>query len=94
MGELGDSEFYLHMAAVRDALGVLQGFPGVGEQGLHLLLALDEILAPLVAQPVLVRQLLVGLEAQEDVVGVHVLLVGVVDIVGGHQGDVQLLAHL
>ena len=84
MGELGDSEFYLHMAAVRDALGVLQCFPGIGEQGLHLLLALDEILAPLVAQPVLVRQLLVGLEAQEDVVGVRVLLVGVVDIVGGH----------
>ena len=60
---------------------------------LHLLLALHEILAALIAQPVLVRQLLIGLEAQQDIVGVRVRLISIVNVIGGHQGNVQLPAH-
>ncbi len=89
-----DPELDLHLAAVRDPLGVLHRLPGIGEQALHLLLALHIILAALIAHPVLIGELLARLQAQKDIVGVRILCIGVVDIIGGHQGNVQFPAHL
>ena len=72
------------MASVGNALGIFQSLPGIWEQPFHLLLTLDEKLTALIAHPVLIRQLFVGLETQQDVVGVRVLFIGIMDIVGGH----------
>ena len=93
-GQLGLPERNLHIAPVGNALGILQSLPRIGKQPLHLLLALHEILAALIAHPVLVRQLLVGLKAQQNIVGIRVPGIGVVDVIGGHQRDIQLPAHL
>ena len=83
-GQLGLPERNLHIAPVGNALGILQSLPRIGKQPLHLLLALHEILAALIAHPVLVRQLLVGLKAQQNIVGIRVPGIGVVDVIGGH----------
>ena len=73
-------------------MGIFNGLQSVGEQGAHLLLGLAVILPALVAHTVLVRHLLAGLDAQQNVVGLLVLRVGIVDVVGGHQVDPQLPA--
>ena len=73
-------------------MSVLNGFKGVGEQGAHLLLGLAVILPALVAHTVFVRHLLAGLDAQQDIVGLLVLRIGIVDVVGGHQVDAQIPA--
>ena len=87
------AELDLHMAPVGNALGILHRLPGIGKQSLHLLFALHIVLAALVAHPVLVRQLLAGLQAQQDIVRLCVLHIGIMHVVGGHQRDVQLLTH-
>ena len=82
------------MAAVSNPLSILHSLPCIGEQPLHLLLTLHEILTALIAHPVLVRQLLIGLETQQNVMGIRIPLTGIMDVVGSHQRDVQLPAHL
>ena len=92
--QLRHAEFDLHVTAVRDPLGILHCLPGIGEQSLHFLFALDIILPALVAHTILVRQLFARLQAQQDVMRDCILRIGIVHIVGGHQGNVQLSAHL
>ena len=92
--QLCHAEFDLHVTAVRDPLGILHCLPGIGEQSLHFLFALDIILPALVAHTILVRQLFARLQAQQDVMRDRILGIGIVHIVGGHQGNVQLSAHL
>ncbi len=93
-GEFPDAKLNLHMASVRNLLGVLHRLPGIGEEALHLLLALDIVLATLIAHPILVRQFLARLQAEQDVMGLHVSLVGIVYIIGDHQGNLQFPAHI
>ena len=87
------TELYLHMASVSDPLGVLHRLPCVGKQPLHLLLALHIILPALVAHAVLVRQFFPGLQAEQKVMGLGVLRIGVMHVIGSYQRNIQLLAH-
>ena len=52
--ELCDAELDLHIAALRDLMGVVQRLPGIGKQGAHLHLALDEELPARIPHPVLI----------------------------------------
>ena len=92
--QLRHAEFNLHITSVCDPLGILHCLPGIGEQSLHFLFALDIILSALVAHTILVRQLFARLQAQQNVMRDRILRISIVHIVGGHQGNIQLPAHL
>ena len=94
MWELRNAEFNVHVAALRNTLGIFNRLPGIGEESLHLLLALDIILSALIAHSVLVRQLFAGLDTEQDIVRLHIIGVGIMNIVGGNKGNIQFLAHL
>ena len=91
--EFGDAEFDLDIAALRDAVGVVQRLLGIGKQGPHFHLAFDKKLPARIPHPVLVGELLACLYAQQDIVSFHVIGVGIVDVVGGDQRDPQTPAH-
>ena len=93
LGELYHPELDLHIAPLGDFVGVVQGLRGVWKEGAHLLLGLAVILSALVAHPVLIRHLLACLDAEQDIVSLGVLRVGVVDIVGGHKRNPCVLAQ-
>ena len=93
MRELCDAELDLHVASLCDLMGVVQRFPGIRKQGAHLHLALDEELPARIPHPVLIRELLACLNAQQNIVRLRVLGVRIVNIVGGDQRDPQALAH-
>ena len=93
MRQLCDAELDLHVAALRDLMGVVQRLPGIRKQGAHLHLALDEELPARIPHPVLIRELLACLNAQQNIVRLRVLGVRIVNIVGGDQRDPQALAH-
>ena len=82
--QLGNAEFDFHLAAIRYFLGILQRFQGIGKQLSHLLFRFYKILPPLIAHPVLIRKLFAGLQAQKDIVGIHICFVGIMDIIGSH----------
>ena len=82
------------MTPVGDPLGIFHRFPCVGKQPLHLLLAFYKILAALIAHPVLIRQLFAGLDTKQDIVGLHIGIIGVVHVIGSHKRDVQFFADL
>ncbi len=82
------------MTSVRDPLRVLHRLPGVGEQPLHLLLALHVILSALVAHPVFIGQLLAGLNTQQDIMGLHIIRIGVMHVVGTDKRNIKLSGHV
>ncbi len=88
------TELYLHMTAVGNPLGILHSLPGVREKSLHLLLALHIILSALIAHTVFVGHFLARLQAQQNIMRLRVLRICVMHIVGCHQRDIQLPAHL
>ena len=81
------------MAALGDLLRVFDGLRHKAEELRHLLGGFHIVLPALVAQSVLVGHLLAGLQAEEDVVGLHVLLVGVVAVVRADERKALLLVH-
>ena len=85
------SEFNAYIAALCDFMGVVEGFLRIREQRPHLLLGLDIELPARIAQPILVGNLLSGLETEQDIVRLRILLPGVVDIVRGDQRNPGLL---
>ena len=93
MRQLRHAELDLHVAPVRNGLSVLHRLPGIGEEPLHLLFAFHIILAAFIAHPVLIRKLLRGLDAQQDIVGLFILRIRVMHVVGDHQRDIQFLTH-
>ena len=93
MRQLRYAEFDFHVAAVRNDLGILHGFPCIGEQPLHFFFAFHVILAALIPHSVLISQLFGCLDAQEDIMGLFILPVRIMHIVGSHKRDIQLLAH-
>ena len=93
MRELRLPELDLHVAPIRNTLGILHGLPGIGEKPLHLFFALDEILPALIAHAVIVGQALARLEAKQNVMRISILRIGIMHVVGANQRNVQLLAH-
>ena len=81
------------MAALRDRRRVVERLRGVGEKLPHLLLGLEVELPALIAHAVLVGELLVGLQAQQDVMRLRVLFTDVVDIVSRDERYPRLLMH-
>ncbi len=87
------AEGELQVAHLRDPGGVLQGVlvDVGGKQRRHLLLAAEVEVPGLVAHPVLIVDGLAGLDAQQHVVGLRVLLPEVVCVIGAHHGQTRLL---
>ena len=75
------------MAAVGNALGVVERLLCVGKELSHLLLALDIELSAGIAHAVFVGQLFAGLDTEQDIVGLRVLREGVVAVIRGDQRD-------
>ena len=94
MREFNHPELDFNIASVRNPPGIFNGLPCIRKEPFHFLLALYVILAALIAHPVLVRQLFPRLDTEQNVVGLHVLLISVMHVVGNHQRDFQLPAHL
>ena len=79
------------VAHLRDLLGVFQCALVALEQRRHLLLAAEVEVLRLVAHPVFIVHRFAGLDAQQDVMGLGVLLPEVVGVVGTDHGDAGLL---
>ena len=77
--------------AFRDGEGVVAGLGDVLEQGPHLLGALEVVAGTVKPEPVGLGLAGARRDAQQGVVGIGVLGVHVVEVVGGHQGQVQVL---
>ena len=78
MRQLRLSKLDLHMAAVRDLLGIFECFQRIRKQLLHLLFGFHIILSALIAHTILVRQLLSGLDTEQDVMRLGIVRIGVV----------------
>ena len=83
----------LHLAALGDLQGVVARVREVPEQLAHLLGGLEVELVRVELEALGVLQGGAGLHAQQRRVGLGVLRVGVVQVVGGHQGQVELLGQ-
>ena len=91
--QLCHAKLDLNVAALRDLMGVIDGFLGVWKQRPHLFLRLHIVLAALVTHTVLIRHLLAGLDTQQNVVSCRILCQNVMNIVGCHQIHGKLPAH-
>ena len=88
---LAKGEFQL--AAVGDTLGVFHRVGIAGEQLLHLLRGTEVEVLGLIAHAVLIVHGLAGLDAQENVMALGVLLPEIVGVVGADQRDTRLVVH-
>ena len=82
------------VAHLRDLLGVFQCALVALEQRRHLLLAAEVEVLRLIAHPVFIVHRFSGLDAQQDVVGLGVLLSEIVGVIGADHGDAGLLMDL
>ena len=80
--------------AVGDFLRASQGVVQAGKGRVHLLGAAEIELVALHPHAVGVGAELARVDAQQDVLGLGVLAVDVVDVAGGHQGNAQPMGHL
>ena len=80
--------------AVGDFLGAAQGVVQAGKRGIHLLGAAQIELVALHPHAVGVGAELARVDAQQDVLGLGVLAVDVMNVAGGHQRDAQPLGDL
>ena len=87
------AELKVHLAALGDLHRVVDGLRVLGEEGAHLVLALDVELLCLELHAAGVVQRLARLDAHQHVLRLGVLLADVVGVVGGHQRDASLLAQ-
>ena len=79
---------------LRDFLGVFQCALVALEQLRHFLLAAEVEVLRLVAHPVFIVHRFAGLDAQQDVMGLGVLLPEIVGVIGADHGDTGLLMDL
>ena len=91
--QLCHAKLDLNVAALRDLMGVIDGFLGVWKQRPHLLLRFHVILTALVTHTVLIRNFFPGLDTQQNVMRCRILRENIVDIVGCHQIHGQFPAH-
>ena len=87
------AEGEVKLAPVGNALGVLHGVGITGEQLLHLLRGADVEIPRLIAHAVLVVHGFSGLDAQQHVVALGVLLPEIVGVIGADQGNARLLVQ-
>jgi hypothetical protein len=87
VGALGER----HLALLGDQEGVVARLGGVGEQRAHLRRALQVVAVAVEAETVGLVEPRTGLDAQERIVGLRVLLVRVVQVVGAQQRDAEVL---
>ena len=87
------AEGEVKLAPVGNALGVFHGIGITGEQLLHLLRGADVEIPRLIAHTVLVVHGFSGLDAQQHVVALGVLLPKIVGVVGADQGNARLLVQ-
>ena len=92
--QLRDPELNLHMAPVRDPLGIVQRLERIREELFHLFGRFHIILPAFIPHPVLIRELLPCLYTEQDIVGLRVFRIRIVDVIGRHQPDSRLLGHL
>ena len=83
----------LHVAAFSDFEGVLTGAGNVAEQGVHFFCRAQVEVIRVEFEALGVGEGRAGLHAQQRRVGGVVFLPGVVQVVGGHVGQVQLLGQ-
>ena len=88
------AELEVHIAPLSDTGGVFDGLGPVGEEGCHLLLALNVELLGLEAHPGGVLHGAAHLDAHKDVLDGGVGPGEVVGVVGDHQGNAGLLVEL
>ena len=93
-GQVGGGEVKLHLAALGDLLGALDGLAEVGEDAQHLLLGLDVELVGGHAHAVLVLQGLARLDAHQHLLHLGILACQIVTVVGAHQRNVHLPGQL
>ena len=91
VGQLGLAELDGHVGPLGHQQRVVagRGHLVVGEQVPHLRRRLQVVLVAVELEAALVGQQRAGLHAQQDVVGLGVVAVGVVAVVGGQQGRVE-----
>ncbi len=87
------AELDLDIAALAHLLGAVAGLRDLGEELAHLRGGLQVVLRAVELEPLLVRQGGTGLDAEQGVVGLVVLALGVVRVVGGHQRGTDLLGQ-
>ena len=83
----------LHVASLGDGHGVRQRGRIVAEHRPHLVSGLQIELIPVVAQALLVADVLAGADAQQDVMRTAILLPEVVHVVGADEGQVEVAGH-
>ena len=93
-GQMEPGEVQGHVAEIGDFAGVGYGFREVGEESSHLFAAAEVVGWVVHPHAAGLVDGAVRLDAQQHVLGFVVLLVNVVDVVGGDQRDVHLAAHL
>ena len=84
MRQLRHTELDFHMTSVRDLLRILQSLQRIREQLLHFLFRLDIVLPALIAHTILIRKLLSGLNAEQDIVRLPVLRIGIMHVICSH----------
>ena len=85
MRQLRIAELDRHVTPVGNSLGVVQSLRRKLKDFSHLLFALDVELTTLITHPVLIRHLFAGLDTQQNIVTLHILRIGIVNIVGRHK---------
>ena len=93
-GEVAPAQLQLDVNAVGDFLGVAQGIVHAGKGRVHLIRAAEKELVGFHPHAVRVGTELARVDAQQDVLGLGVLAVDIVDVAGGHQGNTQPLGNL
>ena len=88
------AEGKLQIAHLRDLLGVFQCALVALEQRRHLCFAAEVEVLRLVAHPVFIVHRFAGLDAQQDVMGLGVLLPEIVGVIGADHRDTGLLMDL
>ncbi len=85
------TKFNFHLTPLPDLICVLDRLSSIREQFCHLFRRLQEILPALVPHTVFITDFFTGLDTEQDIVGFHVRIIYVMDIVCGDQFDPSIL---
>ena len=92
--QAGRAELDVHVGSLRDQQRVVAGIGELGEHPAHLRGGLHVVLVAVELEAVVVLEQRPGLHAQQRVVGLGVVAVGVVAVVGGQQRGLELAGYL
>ena len=91
--QLGHAEFDLHVAALRDLVGIFQSFQSIWKKSRHLFWRFHIILAALIAHSVLIAEFFLSLQTKKNIMWFRILCHSVMHIIGGNQIDPRLSVH-